>query len=118
MVILGISQYLPSVFYPSLDLPASSRYDELKRLRTSSAIHANTEIIDLQLPEGDSLVQVVIDNFDLDMTSPNGKSNTHSLGMILAKDQRIGVVVDSKHEISRIPFKDMNQAIDYHMDVH
>ena len=63
-------------------------------------------------------MQVVIDNFDLDMTSPNGKSNTHSLGMILAKDQRIGVVVDSKHEISRIPFKDMNQAIDYHMDVH
>ena len=60
-------------------------------------------------------MQVVIDNFDLDMTSPNGKSNTHSLGMILAKDQRIGVVVD---EISRIPFKDMNQAIDYHMYVH
>ena len=31
------------------------------------------------------LVQVVCDNFDADMYSPNGKLTTHALGMILTQ---------------------------------
>ena len=62
-------------------------YDELKRLRTSDAKYSNDNAYHLNLPPSNSLVQIVIDNFDLDIASPNGKAQTHSLGMIVTKNE-------------------------------
>ena len=40
----------------------------------------NDNAYHLNLPPSNSLAQIVIDNFDLDIASPNGKAQTHSPG--------------------------------------
>ena len=58
-------------------------YDEVRRFRKSAAIVA---VIDAResCPDGyvRGLIQVLADNFDLDLHTPNGKAATHSLAII------------------------------------
>ena len=83
-------------------------YDELKCLCTSTAKYSNDNAYHLN-----SLVQIIIDNFDLDIASPNGKAQTHSLGMIVTKNES-GLSEENKvTTIPRIHHTQCNKPIDY-----
>ena len=68
-------------------------YDEVLRFKRSAAVAASTDTSSLGISgTGGAMVQVVVDNFYRDISSPNGKSSTHSLAMILTqpmKDQDV-----------------------------
>ena len=61
-------------------------YDNVRRFKHSAAKAITTEP---SLPglstSSSSLVQVIVDNLDTDLSSPNGKSSTHSLAMLLTQ---------------------------------
>ena len=65
------------------DYSVTCNYDEVRRFRTSAAIAA---VIDVResCPSGyvRGLIQVIADNFDLDVHTPNGKAATYSLAII------------------------------------
>ena len=91
--------------------------DELKRLRTSAVKYSNDNAYHLNLPPSNSLVQIVIDNFDLDIASPNGKAQTHSLGMIVTKKDS-GLSEENKvTTIPRIHHTQCNEPIDYQTNI-
>ena len=61
-------------------------YDEIKLFRTSAAFEGNKLSTDSVLRDHNSgLIQAVSDNFDCNISSPNGLKQTHSLAMLLAK---------------------------------
>ena len=84
----GYFRHIPVKRYEKLSkYKITCSYDELKRLRTSSAKFVNENIYHVNLPLNDSLVQIIVDNFDLDLCTPNGKAQTHSLGVIVTKNE-------------------------------
>jgi len=55
-------------------------YDEILRFKKSAAFSAAADMDLLGISQTDSgLIQVVADNFDVDISSQNGKLSTHSL---------------------------------------
>ena len=92
-------------------------YDELKRLRTSSAKFANDNIYHINLPLNDSLVQIVVDNFDLDLCTPNGKAQTHSLGVIVTKNESPLSEFKKVTDIPRIRHTERRDAIEFQVEV-
>ena len=84
----GYFRHIPVKKFEKLSkFKVTCSYDELKRLRTSSAKLSMQNLFLIDLPLNDSLVQIVVDNFDLDLSTPNGKAQTHSLGMIVTKNE-------------------------------
>lgn len=66
------------------DYKVTCSYDEVLRFKKSAAVAASTSITHQGISDAKSgLVQVVADNFDCDISSPNGKASTHSLAMIV-----------------------------------
>ena len=67
------------------DYRITCNYDELLRFKKSSAVAAAKYLAEQGIISDakHGLVQVVTDNFDTDITSPNGKALTHSLAMIV-----------------------------------
>ena len=65
------------------DFGVTCTYDELLRFKKSVAVAAakSTELTATSKVE-DGLVQVVVDNFDADIASQNGKLSTHSLAVL------------------------------------
>ena len=57
-------------------------YDEVKRFRKSAALHACESKLQLQtLLDEDGLVSTWCDNFDLNIFTPNGMRETHSMAI-------------------------------------
>ena len=54
-------------------------YDELKRFRSSSAFHASSMTGNSMRHHIEGLVQSVMENFDVNISSMNGLHQTHSL---------------------------------------
>ena len=66
------------------DYKVTCSYDEILRFKKSAAVAASSSISHQGISDAKSgLVQVVADNFDCDISSPNGKASTHSLAMII-----------------------------------
>lgn len=94
-------------------------YDEVLRFKHSAA---KATTMEPSLPglstSSSSLVQVIADNFDADISSPNGKSSIHSLAMLLTQP-------DSNHEfetvqretIRRAKKEDMGEPLEYDVEV-
>ena len=92
-------------------------YEELKRLRTSSAKFAIANIYHMSLPLNDCLLQVSLDNFDLDLNTPTGKAQTHSLGMIVTKNETLDNATNHTIVIPRIHHSERGDAIPLQVNV-
>ena len=68
------------------DYGITCSYDEILRFKKSAAVIASNDpsVHGISSAEG-GLVQTVVDNFDADIHSPNGKLSTHSLAMMLTQ---------------------------------
>ena len=60
-------------------------YDEVLRFKKSAALNSSKGGWVNGVPKNNSLLQVISDNFDADISSQNGKSQTHCLATILTK---------------------------------
>ena len=59
-------------------------YDEILQFKKSAAVSSAKDLAEQGMSDAKhGLVQVVSDNFDTDISSPNGKASTHSLAMIV-----------------------------------
>ena len=68
------------------DYRVTCSYDELLRFKKSAAVDAATKLSQQGISDArHGLVQMVSDNFDADIYSPNGKLSTHSLAMIITQ---------------------------------
>uniref|UniRef100_UPI00358F791D uncharacterized protein isoform X1 n=1 Tax=Myxine glutinosa TaxID=7769 RepID=UPI00358F791D len=60
--------------------------DEVLRFKKSAAVATARDLSQQGIIDAkEGLVQVICDNFDTDISSPNGKSSTHSLAMIITQ---------------------------------
>jgi len=75
---------------------------------TSSELTAISEV-------EDGLGQVVIDNFDAEIASQNGKLSTHSLAALLTQPSVSSTY--QKHSIPRLQKTEMSKEIDYQLDI-
>ena len=67
------------------DYGVTCSYDEVLRFKKSAAVAASADPSSLGISSSGSMIQVIVDNFDTDISSPNGKASTHSLAMILTQ---------------------------------
>ena len=68
------------------ELGVSYSYDELLRFKKSAAVAAATSPALQGISDSDSgHVQVVLDNFDADISSQNGKLSAHSLAVLVTQ---------------------------------
>ena len=68
------------------DFGVLSSYDELKLFRSSAAVEGNKASTKSILKNSSvGLVQAVADNYDCNISSPNGLRQTHSLAMIMTQ---------------------------------
>ena len=92
-------------------------YSELRRLKKSAALTAVQDKTTTGISNAeDGLVQVIVDNFDADISSQNGKVSTHSLAVLVTQPDR-GGSVDDKCEIRRISKAEMSEDIPYDVDI-
>ena len=91
-------------------------YDEVLRYKKSAAV-AITKDSNLKIIKDsrEGMVQVIVDNFDADISSPNGKLSTHSLAVIVAQKDSNQTVrgVDYIPRFRRLNKKEMSKPIDY-----
>lgn len=93
-------------------------YTEYRRFKKSAAKAA---VADLQLSgisnATDGLVQAIVDNFDADISSQNGRQSTHSLAILLTQCSQDAVMEEEANaKIKRVP-KD-SSGIPYDLDIH
>jgi len=95
-------------------------YDEVLRFRRSAA-HASTNITDRGIQHisrnGSGLVQVVIDNFDTNISSQNGLQSTHSLAMLVTQTNQVTNDVEMPETITRITKEDMTATVGAEVDI-
>jgi hypothetical protein len=91
-------------------------YDEVLHFKKSAACSALTEMEFLGIVNADhGLMQVVVDNFDTDIYSQNGKVTTHSLAMLVTQPEE-EEVTNTQKSLKRISKCAMSAPIDY--EVH
>lgn len=88
-------------------------YDELLRFKRSSAVAKYNQMCSRrQIPvSAEGLVQVVVDNFDANLSSPNGLVSTHELATIETHSSPPAVIVTDT--IPRISKEDMSNPIGF-----
>ena len=98
----------------------TSSYNEVLRFKKSAAVAATSApalqgISDSKL----GLIQVVVDNFDADISSQNGKLSTHSLAVLVTQPSDSNEPADSYKEntIKRIGKNDMTKPIEYDVSI-
>ena len=81
VVLLRDSKLLVGHMY---DYRVTYSYDELLRFKSSVAVAASADPVKQGISDANNcLTQLVVDNFDTDISFPNGKLSTHSLAMII-----------------------------------
>lgn len=99
------------------DYGITCSYDEILRFKKSAAMIASKEPSVHGISSAEvGLVQTVVDNFDADIHSPNGKLSTHSLAMILT--QPTGDHGDDTNTIERLNHVDFKLPIADDEDEH
>ena len=83
-IALGVLIHKKKVIQHLYDYKVTCSYDELRRYKKSSAVARYTKLREEERTPVtvSGLVQHIADNFDAEMSSPNGKISTHSLAMI------------------------------------
>ena len=98
-------------------------YDEVRRLKN---LAAKATTMEPSLPglstSSSSLVQVIVDNFDTDLiltspSSPNGKSSTHSLAMLLTQPDCNSSETVQEDTIRRVKNDDMVESLEYDVEI-
>ena len=101
-----------SILGYTYDYGMTCSYDEVLRFKKSAAVAAAKKPSVHGISSAESgLVQTVVDNFDADIHSPNGKLSTHSLAMILTQpsgthknhDPDPDTIVRLKHSDMKLP---------------
>ena len=100
------------------DFGVTCSYDELLRFKKSvaSAAHADLDLSGLKSGE-DCLVQGVGDNFDQQISSQNGKVQTHSMALLMTQTERKGNQSDAETLIPRLSKSEMTKEIPYECEV-
>ena len=99
------------------DFGITCSYDEVLRFKKSAAVAAAKDPNLHGISDSENgLVQTIVDNFDADIHSPNGKLSTHSLAMILTQPSGILNESESDDTIARLKHDDMSIPIDDHND--
>ena len=94
-------------------------YDEILRFKKSAALAATNDIQLSGIHEGDGgVIQTLVDNFDADISSQNGKMRTHSLAMLITQpctqpDENQNI----PSTIPRVSKADMSQQIDFELPI-
>ena len=92
-------------------------YMEVLRFKKSAAFYAAQNDNKIGISDCNSgLVQVVVDNFDADISSQNGKLSTHSLAMLVTQTQSNPEIMQSS--IKRITQSKINKKIEYEPVIH
>lgn len=95
-------------------------YDEILRFKKSAAIAATKDIKLSGIHEGSKgLINSIVDNFDANISSQNGKVSTHSLAMLIAQP-KITSSDDQqpRDSIPRIAKTDMSKPNDFEIEAH
>ena len=94
-------------------------YSEFRRFKKSCACAAVEDIKLSGISNADhGLVQVIVDNFDADISSQNGKQSTHSLAVLLTQSQTVEEETPKNDKIKRIHKDDMSKEIPYDVNIH
>ena len=98
------------------DFGVTCTYDELLRFKKSVAAEAakSADVTAISTVE-DGLVQVVVDNFDADIASQNGKLSTHSLAVLVTQPD--SNTQHQEHSIPRLTKAEMTKEIDYQLEI-
>ena len=102
------------------DYGITCSYDEVLRFKKSAAAAAVSNIDRLEIQaEKSTMIQVVVDNFDADIASQNGKVSTHSLAMILTQNERTdsGSNESAVSDIDRLSRAERRLPIDEEVEV-
>jgi hypothetical protein len=93
------------------DYLVSCSYDELKRFKKSSAKAKYTQMCNKrdQQTKVDGLVQIIVDNFDASLSSPNGLVSTHDMATI--ETYSTPPTEEGRGTIPRISKTDMSSPI-------
>ena len=90
-------------------------YEETKRYKKSSAvntlklIHQDGANVRVTVDNDCGLVQIIVDNFDCDLYSPNGLKSTHNLAMIETNSKR---PPRQQNSIPRLTMAEMRQPLE------
>ena len=91
-------------------------YDEYLHFKSSAAVAANQDDMTMGLSKSaKGLVQVVADNFDANISSPNGLVSTHGLAMIVTQPEDEDC--HDKCPIKRLSKSDASQGSASEVDV-
>ncbi|KAI4803777.1 hypothetical protein KUCAC02_025425 [Chaenocephalus aceratus] len=101
------------------DFGITCSYDEVLCFKKSAAVSAMKDPIMQGISTSENgLVQTVVDNFDADIHSPNGKLSTHSLAMIMTQPSGMSNDEDKAEEtIVRLKHVDMKVSINTNEEV-
>lgn len=110
-IALGIFFHRKKTVTHMYDYLVSCSYDELLRFKRSSAVAKYLQQCgERQIPvQVDTLVQIIIDNFDAELSSPNGLVSTHELALIETHSRVPSDTIDDT--IPRINKTDMSKPI-------
>jgi hypothetical protein len=117
-VLLRNSKSLINAFH---DFGVTCSYDETLRFRRSAATSAvSSKEVQGISPENNGMIQVIVDNFDADISSQNGKVSTHSLAMILTQPECESAISAPQTTITRLdrscrrlPVEDISEIAEY-----
>jgi hypothetical protein len=94
------------------DYRVTCSYDEILRFKKSAALAAAHDLTEQGISDAQQgLVQVTSDNFDTDISTPNGKASTHSLAMIIMQPSTHYEDVQGPDTIRRIKKEEVCQPI-------
>ena len=94
-------------------------YDEVLQFKKSSAIAATEDIKLRAISDSKpSMIQTVVDNFDADISSQNGKLSTHSLAVLMTQTSKIETANETSGEtIDRLSHLQMADSLDYEVEI-
>ena len=101
------------------ELGVTCTYDELLRFKKSAAVAASSSPTLQGISDSNSVIQVVVDNFDADISSQNGKLSTHSLAVLVTQPDVSNQTEqsDNTEVITRVKRNDMSKPIDHEINV-
>ena len=93
-------------------------YDEVLQFKKSAAVAA-TENANLRgvSDSRPAMIQTVVDNFDADISSQNGKVSTHSLAVLMTQTVETNSSASSCETIKRLPRSEMTESVDYKLEI-
>ena len=92
-------------------------YDEILRFKKSAAVATKEDINMEAIKHADNgMIQVIVDNFDVDISSQNGKLSTHSLAVLVTQPDTKQCKTESA-TIRRIKKEEMSKEIDHHVQI-